>query len=243
MNTDGLAADVARYNETCHRESMHRPFSPATKNIRSRIDYLNNLSIFYVLLPCQPISSAIFHPIYVPEIDRIIFPLFFLLYLSTRRARINWKISLQPFDRELILTHSVSVHFGESCNLQRKFERIWNQDFKVEKRFVSSTNREKEEEKLFLDSKISFRLNSSKKGIVWRACRVRLNANVSYKPSPPVSLVEIWKERGIFRPRANVSFVPLVTGARVQRPSWALFSCPKAFEFSQIPPPSLLSYA
>lgn len=112
MNTDGLAADVARYNETCHRESMHRPFSPATKNIRSRIDYLNNLSIFYVLLPCQPISSTIFHPIYVPEIDRIIFPLFFLLYLSTRRARINWKISLQPFDRELILTHSVSVHFG-----------------------------------------------------------------------------------------------------------------------------------
>lgn len=60
MNTDGLVADVAWYNETCHRESMHRPFSLATKNIRSRIDYLNNLSIFYVLLPCQPISSTIF---------------------------------------------------------------------------------------------------------------------------------------------------------------------------------------
>lgn len=166
MNTDGLAADVARYNETCHRESMHRPFSPATKNIRSRIDYLNNLSIFYVLLPCQPISSAIFHPIYVPEIDRIIFPLFFFFISRHVAQELIGKFPFNP-----LIENSNTLRLRPFWNLAICKENSKGFGTKILKLRNGSFRAriEKKRKKNYFSIRkylCSFRLNSSKKGIV-----------------------------------------------------------------------------
>lgn len=158
----------------------------------------------YILDDIRPIF------IRIPEIDRIIFPFFFFIFRHVAQGLIG-KFS---FDERII---QIDKRVLRLHHLQEN-----SKGFKTKSRSLKSrnpvprTNLEGIRMKKTEYTHSVFCLNSLMRNRldVWRA---RLNAS---RANP---LLEIWKARGIFRPRVNVSFVPLVTGARVQRPSWALF--------------------
>lgn len=96
MNTDGSVADVAWYNETCHCESMHRVASSFFPSRRK-----TSAAGSITLTTCRYFTSCCRVNLYLRRYSTYIYTdrsnnfSFFLLYLLTRRARINWKIFLR----------------------------------------------------------------------------------------------------------------------------------------------------